>query len=114
MDFDNIVLCVKSETKYNIPSFWDVRRYLITKIDYFEKQRYKFSHICEMNITFISDHRNMTYKHYLNQPKSMIEWILNEKLSRNPELIKTLRIIFQPLFRKHKYMFPSKENEDLI
>ena len=35
-----------------------------------------------MNITFLTYLRNKTNKHYLNQPKSMIEWKLNEKLSR--------------------------------
>ena len=56
----------------------------------------------------------MTYKHYLNQPRSMIERKFDEKLSRNPELIKTLRNISHPLIRKYKYMFPPEENQDLI
>ena len=67
-----------------------------------------------MKITFISDLRIMTYEHYLNQPKSMIEWKLNEKLSRTPELIKTFRNISHPLIRKNKYMFPLEENQVLI
>ena len=53
LDFDNIIICVKSERKCNIHSFWDLRRHLISKIEYFERQGYKFSHICENNITFI-------------------------------------------------------------
>ena len=52
LDFDSNIICVKSERKYNIHSFWDLRRFLITKNDYFEKQGYIFSHICEMKITF--------------------------------------------------------------
>ena len=100
--------------KYNIHSFWDVRRYLITKIDYFERQGYKFFHICEMTITFLSDLRNMTYEHYLKQPKQKIEWVLNKKLHKNPVLIKTLRNISHPLIRKNKYVikymyFPQKK-----
>ena len=71
LDFDKIIICVKSERKYNIQSFWDLSRNLISKIDYFEKQGYKLSNICEMKITFISDLRNMTCKHYLNQHKSI-------------------------------------------
>ena len=63
-----------------------------------------------MNITFISDLRNMTYQHYISQPKSMLDWKLNEKIStRNPELIKTLRNISHPLIRKYKYMFPPED-----
>ena len=114
MDFDYIIICVKSERSYYIHSFWDVRGFLMTKIDYFERQGYKFSHICEMKIISVSDLRNMTYKQYLNQPKSMIEWKLNEKLSRNLELIKTLRIISHPLIRKYKYMLPLEENHNLL
>ena len=114
LDFDNNIICVKSEKKYNIRSFGDLRRDLISKIDHFEREGYKFFHICEMKITFITNLRNMTYKHYLNQPKSMIEWKLNEKLSRNPELIKTLRNIFHPLIKKYMYMFPPEENQDRI
>ena len=55
-----------------------------------------------MNITFISDLRKMTYEHYLKQPNSMLVWKLNEKLSRNPELIKTLKNESHPLIRKYK------------
>ena len=114
LDFDNTIICVKSERKYNIHSFWDVRRYLITKIDYFERQGYKLFHICEKNITFLSDLRNMTYEHYLKQPKQKIEWVLNKKLHKNPVLIKTLRNISHPLIRKYKYVikymyFPQKK-----
>ena len=57
----------------------------------------------------------MTYEHYLNQPQKMTQWKLNENLSRNPELKKTLRTkISHPLIRKDKYMFPPKENQDPI
>ena len=55
-----IIFCVKSERKYNIHSFWDLRRYLIPKSEYFDRQGFKFSHICEMNIASLSDLRNMT------------------------------------------------------
>ena len=73
MNFNNIIICVKSERKYNIHCSWDLRRYLVTNIDSFERQEIKFFHIREMKTTFISNLRNMTYKHYLNKPKSMIE-----------------------------------------
>ena len=65
-----------------------------------------------MEITFISDLRNMTYEHYLEQPKQMIEWRLNENLSKNLKLTKTLRNIYHSLFRKYKYMLPPEENQD--
>ena len=31
-----------------------------------------------MNINFVIDYGNMTYAHYLKQPKSMLEWKLSE------------------------------------
>ena len=85
-----IFICVKSDRIYNIHSFWDIRRYLITKIDYFERQGYNFSQICEMKIIFISDLRSRTSELYLKQPKEMIEWVLNKKLQKNPEPIKKI------------------------
>ena len=100
MDFDNIIIFVKSERRYNIHSFWDIRRYLLTKIDYFERQGYNFSHTCELKITFMLYLRKLTNKHYFIQPKKMIERKLNEKIFRNPELIKTLRNISHLLIRK--------------
>ena len=112
--FDNIIICVKPEKKYNLPSFWDLRRYFITKNDYNERQGYKFSHICEMNIAFISDLRKMTYEHHHKQPKQMIEWVLIKKLHKNAELKDTFRNLSHPLIRKYKSMFPPEENEDLI
>ena len=58
-----------------------------------------------MNITFISDLRNMTYEHYLQQPKSMLEWKLNVILAKNPQLIKSLnRSQIHPLIRKNSYI----------
>ena len=110
LDFDEIIVCVKSERKYNILSFRDLRSFLKTKIDYFEKQGNKFSHICERKITFISDLANMTYEHYHKQPKQMIEWVLIKKIHINPELIN----ISHPLIRKYKCMFPQEGNQDFI
>ena len=61
-----------------------------------------------MKITFVSDLRNMTHKLYLKQPKQMIERKKNEKLPRNPELVKTLQNISHPLIRKIVYMIPPE------
>ena len=60
-----------------------------------------------MDISFIRDLKNMTFEHYLNQPKSMLEWKLNAKLAKNPELIKILDNTSQPLIRKYQH-----NNED--
>ena len=49
----------------------------------------------------------MTFEHYLNQPKSMLEWKMNAKLAKNPELIKILDNTSHPLIRKYQHF-----NED--
>ena len=92
MDFDNIIICVKSDKMYNIYGFCNLRRYLFTNFDFFERQGNKFSHICELNVTFISGHRNMTYEHYLKQPEQLIEGVFSKKSNKNPELLKTFKI----------------------
>ena len=74
------------------------------KNKYYQKRGHKFSHISEMNITFITVLRNMTYEHYLIQPKPMVEWILNKKLAKNSELIKTLGNSSHPLIRKYQHI----------
>ena len=45
-----------------------------------------FSQLSELGITFVSTSKNMTCEYYLNQPKSMLEWKLIEKLIKNPRL----------------------------
>ena len=62
-----------------------------------------------MNITFIANHRCMTFHNYIRQPKSMMEWLLIKKLSTNPELIKNLNRIPHPLIGKYKKMFYAEE-----
>ena len=81
-----------------------LRDFVLSKIKYYEKLGHKFSHIPEMNIIFITDLRNMTYEHYLNQPKSMLEWKLNAILAKNPELIKILDNNSHPLNRKYQHI----------
>ena len=40
-----------------------------------------------MKITFISEIKQMTYQHYLAQPKQMTEWSLIKILNKNPMLL---------------------------
>ena len=54
-----------------------------------------------MNIIFILDLRNMTYEHYLNQPKCMFEGKLSAILAKNPEFINIFGISPHPLIRKY-------------
>ena len=62
-----------------------------------------------MNITFISYLRNMRHEHYLQQPKSMLEWKLNVILAKNPKLLKILDNTSHPLIRKYQY---NNENDE--
>ena len=93
MHFSDTVINIKSDRLYIIhrPS-WDLRRNLISKIDYLENKGHKFSHISEMNTVFITDLRNVTYNHHLQKPKSMLEWTFIKKLANNPKLIKAFNI----------------------
>ena len=92
MDFDNTIICVKSERKFNMHNFWDLRSFLVTTIDDFERQECVFSDKFEMNITSLSDLGNISNKHYLKQPKQIIEWVLNKKLHKTHSLSKHLEI----------------------
>ena len=57
----------------------------------------------------------MTYEHYLNQPKSMLEWKLNAILALNPELIKILGNSSLPLIGNYQHIIEyDRENHDLL
>ena len=40
----------------------------------------------------------MTYNHCINIPKQMIEWSPNKTIHKNPELIRSLEKILEPVF----------------
>ena len=62
-----------------------------------------------MNITFITDLGNMTYIHYLQVPKPMIEWRLNAILAKNPQLIKKFTNTSHPLIRNYSHIIDDRE-----
>ena len=53
-----------------------------------KKYKFKPSHIINMQITFSTKLDNMTYKHYIQQPRQAIENNLIKKINLNPNLIK--------------------------
>ena len=68
-----------------------------------------------MNVVFISNLRNMTYRHYLQIPKSMLEWTMIKKLATNPQLIKAFNInTYHPLIRKYRHIIDNRENQYFI
>ena len=111
LHFSDTIINIKSDRLYNIhPDGWNLRRTLISKLEYLEKDGHKFSHISEMNIEFISSLRNMKYEHYLRIPKSMLEWILIRKLATNPKLIKAFNInTYHPLVQKYRHIIDNGE-----
>ena len=114
LNFSDTIIHIKSDRLYNLqrkPSCWKLRSYLISKIEDFESDGHKFSHISEMNILFITDFKNMTYEHYLKIPKPMIEWTIIKKLSINPNFIKAFNINTKhPLIRKYRHIIQGVEN----
>ena len=111
LHFSDTIINIKSDRLYNIqPDGWNLRRSLISKIEYFENNDHKFSYISEMNIVFITDLRNITYEHYLRIPKSMLEWTLIRKLATNPKLIKAFNInTYHPLIQKYTQIIDNGE-----
>ena len=55
------------------------------------KERY-YSQVLELGKKFVSTSKNMIYEFYPNQPKSMLEWKLNEKLEKILDLYENLMV----------------------
>ena len=95
--FSDTIVSVEDNPWISFSAGYYLRDSVLSKIKYYEKLGHKFSLLWEMKITYISDLRDSTYEHYLNQPKSMMEWKLNAILAKNPELIKVLGNSCHPL-----------------
>ena len=83
---------VKSNnTMYNteIPSL-NFEKCLKGRIIQYKKEGLNFSLMIKMNITFVTNYDQITYKHYLERPMPMVQRLINKKLSKNYGLIKTL------------------------
>ena len=65
-------------------------RWFFSSINSAKKQDLELISIREMKIVFRSYFHNITFKHYLDIPKPMIETILNKKICNNPKLIEVL------------------------
>ena len=105
--FSSTVIDVKSNEWCCISDDYYFREFVLSKYRYYEKRGHKFSHISKMNITFVAHPRNITYEHYLAQPKSILEWKLNALLAKKPKLIGIFGNSSHPLIRENQHI-----NED--
>ena len=111
LHFSDTITNVKSDRLYNIHrADWNLRRNLMSKIEFFESNGHKFSYISEMNIVFLTDLTNTTYGHYLKNSKQLMEWTIIKKLAKNPKLIKAFDInTTHPLIRKYSRIIDDEE-----
>ena len=68
----------------------DLKKHLKNKNNHYKRQELQFSHLSEINITFKTKLDHMTYRHYFEQPMPMVERLINRKLYKKYDLIKTL------------------------
>ena len=83
---NNFIAKIKNNCFYNT-DFIKINIYLSHYIDCFKSRGYKFYDINQMTINIISERCNMTYKHYMHQPMSIIERKMNMNIAGKPELI---------------------------
>ena len=114
LHFSDVIVIVKND-KY----FWfplsapdDFTKFILSKIDAFERLGHLFSHVSETTFTFISTPDEFTYEHYLTIPKPMIEWKFNILLSRNPELAQIFENSTHPLIRKYNHINNDEHDDE--
>ena len=61
-----------------------------------------------MNIIFMTRLDLMTYEHYLQQPMSMLERLLNKILDKNPEVVEMTEDIYLILYMCQKQITPDE------
>ena len=105
IEFDNNVTAnIGVNYHYNV-DYINIKSYLSFYIDSCESGGYKFSNNNHMIIITISCMCNMSYKHYINQPMSMLERRIIFVIARNPQLINALdRNKNHPLINKHSHI----------
>ena len=86
---NNYTANIEINYHYNT-DYINIKSFLSFYIDNCESGGFKFSNINHMIINTISCMCNMSYKHYINQPISMLERRINFIISRNPKLINSL------------------------
>ena len=60
--FNDLTYDFKVSRMYKLQPYYYLRRSLISKIEYFAIEGYKFSHISKMTLAFITNYNNITYE----------------------------------------------------
>ena len=90
---------------YHNATLFNLKTYLLYKVENFTEKGYIISHIDELNITTISDRMFMTHNYYITRPMPAVELKLNMNISKNPHIIKSLnRSHSHPLIQKYSYI----------
>ena len=110
LNFSNTIINIKLGPWCSVSYGFNQRRFLLLKIEYYERRGFIFTSISEMNYVFIANPRNRTYNNYLQQPKPMIEWKLNLILANNPQLVRMLGNSSHPMIRKHSGQFIDEDD----
>ena len=101
---NNYTANIEINYHYNT-DYINIKSYLLFYIDSCEINGYKFKNINHMIISTISCKCNMSYKHYINRPMSMLERRINFIIAKNPQLINALdRTKNHPLIRKYSHI----------
>ena len=95
-----------TETKYHINTdYVNLEGCLLFFINNCQSRGFNFSNINHIIIKTITCKRNMSYKHYINQPMPMLERRINMIIAKNPQLINSLdRNKNHPLIRKYSHI----------
>ena len=90
--------------------------FLFSEIEYlYIRDRLELNYTSEMEITFISDFRFMTYSHYIDMPKQVVEWNLIRKKQENPKFLRSLQKMPDPILDKYDiYIYSEDEDVDDI
>ena len=101
---NNSTAIIEKIYHYNIDRN-NIKSYLLYYIDSCEMDGYKFNKINSLTNDILSCICNITYKHYMNQPMSMVERQINYIIAKNPQLINSLdRKKNHPLIRKYLHI----------
>ena len=72
-DVKSLVLYRTSVLRENLEKYFKKKQ-----ISLYKRQGLVFSHISEINISFVTSVNHMTYKHFIEQPMPMVERLIKE------------------------------------